>query len=686
MSTWRFSVIRALFLAAVVLACSLGACGSTCRHRGGRTDSAAGSPAPGQASLPFYKSGKPYTRWWWFAAPIKEKDIAAELDWLKQNGFGGVEVAWIYPRWLYEEDGKTRLPPPPRWLSPEWSELVAYSKQYAERIGLGCDFTFGSAWPFGDSQVTEEEAARIPGESGDQQPILSHWECAELECEELGSPKQPRVFDHLNQQAFDRYAERTGKALAPALRGAPSALFCDSWEGTQMSTWTLELNENFNERFRYNIGDALMENTQEQSALNDIRYDYKRLVSDLLIDRFYRRFTETAHKLGAFARVQVAGAPVDLITAYAAVDVPETEAMLYEPPFSQIVASAAALAGRRDVTSETFTCAYGYPKYHYKEEQTADLKLIADALFANGVNQVFWHGKPFNARDNKREADFFATVHVGEQGALADELPAFNAYMEKVSATMKRGRVYSSVAVYLPTEDSWMDPVQQATTQPEMTDKWRFPPYQMRYVHQPPELKGWRPLWINHDFLERGRLEAGLLRVGEQEFSALYLDVQYLDSDTLDAILGLARAGLPVCLKRSPQQPGRNKSPTFAARVRELRALPNVAFDFAKVARGKPLVSGENLPDFWARVDGREAIIFFANPKAQNLHLPLAYGQALATEEVSRPIEITVGGKTTALTLVFPPYQSILLTMDGNGSLNLLDITFRPKTPVVTTP
>jgi hypothetical protein len=624
-----------------------------------------------RAAGAFYKSGKPYTRWWWFATQINREDIAADLDWLKQKGFGGVEVAWLYPDWWSAEE-KAKLSPPPKWLSPEWSELASYAKQYAEKIGLGCDFTFGSAWPFGDSQVTKEDAERMFGVPEAEQHIRYHW----------ASPEKALVIDHLSRRAFDRYAERMGKALAPALRGAPSGLFCDSLELTLRPFWTPGFDHEFERRFGYDIEPFMA--TLHESVNNDVHYDYMKLISEDMIDRFYRPFTEVAHKLGAFSRVQVAGAPVDLLTAYAAVDVPETEVMLYEPAFGQIVASAAALAGGRDVTSETFTCAYGFPKRHYKEEQTADLKLIADAVFANGVNQIFWHGKPFNAGDAMRNSEFYATVYVGEGGTLSEELPAFNAYMEKVSTTMKRGRAYSSVAVYLPTEDAWMSSDILGSTDPNW-EHW-YLAYDMNYVPQPLELKGWRPLWINRDFLKQGTLEGGVLRVGEQAFSTLYLDVYYLDDDALGTILGLARAGLPVCLKRPPHQPGRTKSPTFEARVRELQALPNVSGDLTRVARGKPLVAGENLPDFWARVDGDETIIFFANPKAQNLHLPLQYGQSLATEDVKRPVEITVVGKTTPLTLVFKPYQSILLTIDGNGTLGFVDITFQPKTPVVKTP
>jgi hypothetical protein len=50
---------------------------------------AAGSKS-GPGELPYYKTSKPYTRWWWFASIIKKEDIVDQLDWLKKNNFGGV--------------------------------------------------------------------------------------------------------------------------------------------------------------------------------------------------------------------------------------------------------------------------------------------------------------------------------------------------------------------------------------------------------------------------------------------------------------------------------------------------------------------------------------------------------------------------------------------------------------------
>jgi len=164
-------------------------------------------------------------------------------------------------------------------------------------------------------------------------------------------------------------------------------------------------------------------------------------------------------------------------------------------------------------------------------------------------------------------------------------------------------------------------------------------------------------------------------------FSALYLDVNYLDDSALDTILGLALEGLPVCLKKMPRQPGERKSPTFEERLRRLDALPNVSSDFTRVAREQPLVAGDKLPDFWARVDGTETLIFFANPKTRGLRYPLEAAQSLANEDIEYPVKISVGGKTTSLTLVFEPYQSILVAVDAGGAVRPVDISFRPATP-----
>ena len=136
--------------------------------------------AEGPSTAPdFHGGAKPYTRWWWLAGPFRREDIRDQLAWLQSNGFGGVELAWLWPSWMEGAE------PGIEWLGSEWSELVAFTKQEADRLGLGCDFTFGSCWPFGGSAVRPEDAAtdvrgpfpataqRLMGETRGESPCTS---------------------------------------------------------------------------------------------------------------------------------------------------------------------------------------------------------------------------------------------------------------------------------------------------------------------------------------------------------------------------------------------------------------------------------------------------------------------------------------------------------------------------------
>jgi hypothetical protein len=465
-----------------------------------------------------------------------------------------------------------------------------------------------------------------------------------------------------------------GDALGEGLQGSRSGLFCDSWEVETDRIWTNGFGEAFKARFGYEIEPFMPAIFKGDDK--DARHDYLKLVSEYVLRNFYQPFTAKCHELGAFSRVQCHGSPTDLIDAYAAADVPETEALLYEPDFGRIAASAAALAGKGDVSCETFTCIYGFPRAHIRKEQTADLKLLADSLFAHGVNHVVWHGKPFNRKGEDR-AEFYASVHVGPESALAAELPAFNGYMDKVSAAMKRGRTYSGVAQYLPLEDAWMEGLYPE----EKRLKWSWGAYELRYVRQAAELKGHHPLWINHRFLKQARWENGVLHAGDMSFSSLYVDAEHLGGDVLTTILRLAREGLPVCLKRPPVQAGKIKSPQFSADLDTLCALPNVSDSFAKIATHPPLVEGADLPDYWCRVDKGTHLIFFAHPLAKDLHHPMTYGQSLTSETIRIPVRIHTDKATVETTLVFPPYQSVMLEIDPAGKLRMPDIAFQPKTP-----
>ena len=184
-----------------------------------------------------YSGGKPYTRWWWFASIIKNEDIRDQLNWLKKNNFGGVEIAFVYP--VDKNPKAERF----SWLGKEWQGAVSYAKQYADSIGLGCDFTFGTLWPFGGTFVKDSDRTRIWGDPGFRQSLARSWTM----------PDTGNVVNHMDKGAFERYAKVMGDALSPALKGKLSAIFCDSWEVETKHIWTEGFDQLFQKQFGYDI-------------------------------------------------------------------------------------------------------------------------------------------------------------------------------------------------------------------------------------------------------------------------------------------------------------------------------------------------------------------------------------------------------------------------------------------------
>ena len=634
-----------------------------------------------------YPDSRPWTRWWWFNVELREDDIKAQLEWMKANGFGGVELAFIYPL-----PGQKRGPD---FLSPEWSRKVAHAKRCCESLGLGCDFTFGTLWPFGGTFVPDADASRrFDGLS--LQLLGRSWEL----------PEEGRILNHLDRGAFNRYADTMGRALKEALKGSRSALFCDSFEVETEGLWTDGFGERFQERFGYDVR-PFMPNLDEHP---DVRYDCRKLVAEYLLREFYEPFTEWAsaasvgqssHGHGSFTRVQCHGAPVDLLAAYAAADVPESEAILFDPEFSRFAASAAVLTGKTVVSAEAFTCLYGWVPYpgpgpHQGEEHVADLKLLADALFANGVNHVFWHGMPYrpqatslkpHAAQAQAQATspnrFYASVQVGPEGSLAGELPEFNAYMERVCGAMKLGQPYSDVAVYFPLEDQWMKgELPKEQQKPSAKYHW-----EMHYLRPPAELQGRQPLWVSTPFLKEAHLEDGMLWVGEARFGLLYVDCEWLDSDGLDQVSRLAKAGLPVCLKQVPRRPGRAVDKRAAKEYQQtldaLVRLNNVSSDLGNLSQEPPLVSGRDAPDFWCRVVDDELLFFFGHPVSRGLTYPLGYRQSARAQRVRRDLKFNLGSSANVfdLSIEFGPCESVLLRVSRSGRVERLDLGYVPPTP-----
>ncbi len=616
-----------------------------------------------------FANHKPYTRWWWFSSNIDKKDVRDQLVWLKDHSFGGVEIAWVYPMFLSPDT------PHPDFLSPEWSEPVVYAKRVADSLGLGCDFTFGSLWPFNDVNLPDGDQTRTYFDTVEVAIRPYTWD----------HPKVARILNHLDKDAFFRYADRMNKGLSEAYKGSKSGLFVDSWEVETDGMWTPGFGERFLSEHGYDI-EPYVRDRKINDDNAEVRYDYMSTISGYVMREFYGPFAENARRTGTFSRAQCGGAPTDLLTAFTLVDIPETEAILYEPSFSRIAASAATLASKEAVSAETFTCMYGWTSLRYKDghgqsphqgkEQIADLKLVCDALFANGTNQIIWHGFPFN-KVGRSDNWFYTTCQLStdpSHNLTGDELTRFNEYMTRVSDYMRRGTNYTDMAVYIPLEDSWM----KGAYPEEVTNmmSWALGEYELRYIKTPEAFKGMQPMWVNGKFLSSAEYKDGKLHCGDAVFSVLYLDVDYMEYSSLESIVRLAKEGLPVYLGRTPREPGVVKHQDFDSLLNELKGLPSVSSELSVVSH-PALVEGVDLPDFWCRQDGDSYYIFFANPMSMKVTYPMEYCFAFTDKGSVRDIVVNHHGKSDRVSLEFRPMESLMLQVTPKG-VKKIDLGYIP--------
>src|SRR6201984_2583607 len=95
-------------------------------------------------------------RWWWFGPAVTKSELQRELDQMKAEGIGGVEIATLYP--LALADPQTGFHTQP-FLSDEHLDAIRFAAATARKLGLRIDITLGSGWPFGGPHIPVTEAA-----------------------------------------------------------------------------------------------------------------------------------------------------------------------------------------------------------------------------------------------------------------------------------------------------------------------------------------------------------------------------------------------------------------------------------------------------------------------------------------------------------------------------------------------
>lgn len=576
---------------------------------------------------PMQLDGRPWVRWWWFNTKIEESTIAEQLTWFEANGFGGVEIAWVYP--IGDEAG-------PRYLDEEFQELLSFSITTCKNLGIGCDLTLGTLWPFSGSFLKEEHTSRT-FEGFSQERINRSWEARYTE---EGAP----LLDHLNSVAVTAYGEyHLKRGFSRFAKMLPMSFFSDSWEVDTRDLAFEGYQKEFLSRYGYPYN--------PETASVEQRYDWRKLLSERTLEHFFAPFTELANSAGALARVQCHGAPTDLLAAYALADIPESETLLFDPRFSLLAASAAAFGGKKLVSSESFTCLYGWVPSPasppgIKEEQVGDLRAIADAQFAWGVNRVVYHGAPLEPHE------FYATVHVGKDGALAPHLSTFNAYLRQISELLSCGESVSNLAILLPLEDQWMaDELPDALKKPSSHFYW-----ELQELSYSPDLAPYRPLYFSPLWVDELRYERGILHYRGRPLGALLVDTEYLEAATLKALLSLKDQGAPISFAQLPKEPGTVRDSLYAELLARVEVQEHVS--------AEPLLSCSEPLDFWCRKEGSRYILFIAHPAMQHLRYPMPYHFSEDFAPVELLAHFNTPQNTYELALAFPHNTSLLFVID----------------------
>ena len=593
-----------------------------------------------------FSTSKPFARWWWFSGKISFEQIDEQLDWFSKQGFGGVEIAWVYPyQGAKKEEGAT-------YLDEAFQTLLQHTLEGCKNRNLGCDLTFGTLWPFNGTFIPEKYASKT-FEGYSSQIVNRSWEARYTE-------KPAKVLDHLDPDALDWYAKyHFSHGFENFAKTYPLSFFCDSWEVETDRLFYDGLYDDFQQKYGYSLEKTL----DTLNSDKELRFDYRCCISERVLQSFYLPFTKLCNQVGARSRVQCHGAPTDVLASYALVDIPESETLLFDPDFSLLASSAAAYHDKPLVSSETFSCIYGWVPTPQtppglREELVQDLRCVADAQFAWGVNRVVWHGKPFSTQKDPKQ--FYASVHLGEDGKLNENLPSFNAYLETVSRYLSKGETYSNLAVYFPLEDQWMhDELPEELKKPSSNFYW-----ELQAVHMQDALSAYRPLWFSGKWLEKLQYEKPFLTYNTQRFEALLCDSEWMLLSSLVQLARLKEQGAPIIFKRLPKEPGKSKHSEYARLLARLQC-----YESTEISAVHPILESQQVLDYWCRKAGDDYYLFISHPQMRNLSYPLEYGYNKTIKEETIKAHFHTETNDYRLLLEFPAQVSLLIKISDAKKL-----------------
>jgi len=503
------------------------------------------------------QEAKPKTRWWWMGNAVDSTNLTQNLEALAFAGIGGVEITPIYGVKGCEDRYID-------FLSPRWMNMLAFTEQEAERLGISVDMNCGTGWPFGGPDVTLDDAATKAVFHKDNSGNITLETAKSGQMVKRASPGgQGLVIDHFNRQAVEHYLARFDKAFAQSGAPFPHSFFNDSYE-VYGADWSPALLDEFETRRGYRLqdyfADLLADGATETSAR--VISDYRETVGDMLRDNFTRVWTDWAHNHGVTVRNQAHGSPANLLDLYAMVDIPECETFgnsgfdipglrkdsIFrkndgDPTVLKYASSAAHIAGKRLTSAESLT----WLTEHFRTS-LSQCKPEIDQMFASGVNHVVFHGTAYSPADAPFPGwKFYASIDMSPTNPFWRDAQTFFTYIARTQAILQNAKPDADFLLYLPIYDIWNEKRGNYYLPFEIHKMWDILPDFCGAVEQIMGA-GYDLDYISDRFLSTCTVENGLLKTeGGTTYKALILpSVKMLPVETVRRIYDLAKGGATV--------------------------------------------------------------------------------------------------------------------------------------------
>ena len=311
--------------------------------------------------------------------------------------------------------------------------------------------------------------------------LIAFWSKPASQKTMTASPTQGPVMNHFDStKVFKNYkhlfGERTG--LAPYFGNPMRSVFNDSYEFAVDRHYSYGFIEYFKKHRGYDITPWLPAETQRgynyvsymkpktdaDFTFSDqdwrLKYDYDLTISELLGEQFIKASRDWLEPQGLLHRTQAYGLNLDMIAEAGLASIPETETMNGPEANVKIMTSGGHLYNKPIISAESVV--YITRAYTTTPQK---IKIAVDKLFAEGVNQVIYHGIPYRYRPTELGPEGWYpwstpstgavnfSSNLGEGDIFWKDQKDVNEYINRTQYALRSGKAHGDVLIYFPFMD-----------------------------------------------------------------------------------------------------------------------------------------------------------------------------------------------------------------------------------------